>query len=250
MVQPLYEQVKAHVLERIEAGEWRASDRVPSENELVTEFGVSRMTANRALRELTDEGYLVRVPGVGTFVAKLRANSHPLEVHNVADEIRSRNHVHEAELKTLVEKPATRELAMQLQIPVGDPVFQSIIVHSENGVPIQVENRHVAAACAPGYLEADFTRHTPSEYLSSIAPLQESEHVVRAVRPSARLARWLKIERDEPCLLIKRRTWARGRPMSVAQLHHPGSRYELSGRFRPEAPRRDKHDKRSSTRSA
>lgn len=235
MVQPLYEQVKTSILERIEAGSLRSADRVPSENELVTELGVSRMTANRALRELTDEGYLVRVPGVGTFVADLRANSHPLEVHNVADEIRARRHAHRADVKTLVEKRATRELAAQLQISEGEPVFQSVIVHHENDLPIQVEDRHVAATRAPDYLKADFTRHTPSEYLTSIAPLQEAEHVVRAVRPSLQIARWLRIDRNEPCLLINRRTWARGRPMSIAQLHHPGSRYELSGRFRPES---------------
>lgn len=233
MVQPLYEQVKEHILDRLDAGLWRASDRVPSENELVAELGVSRMTANRALRELTDEGYLVRVPGVGTFVADLRAASHPLEVRNVAEEIRSRNHVHRADVKTLTAKPATRKLADLLQIDAGETVFQSVVVHSENGVPIQIENRHVTAALAPGYLDADFSRVTPSEFLNAVAPLQESEHVVRATMPTARQARWLEIDGSEPCLFIHRRTWAKGRPMSVAELHHPGSRYELTGRFRP-----------------
>jgi GntR family histidine utilization transcriptional repressor len=234
MVQPLYEQVKTHILDRLESGTWRSADRVPSENELVAELGVSRMTANRALRELTEEGYLIRVPGVGTFVAEQRANSHPLEVRNVADEIRARNHVHQSEVKTLVEKPATQKLADQLHIRVGDPVYQSVIVHLENGVPIQLEDRHVTAARAPGYLDSDYTRVTPSEVLNQIAPLQESEHVVRAIQPTRRQARWLQIDDGEPCLLINRRTWSKGKPMSVAQLHHPGSRYELCGRFRPE----------------
>ncbi|MDH3510695.1 MAG: histidine utilization repressor [Gammaproteobacteria bacterium] len=234
MVQPLYEQVKTHILARLEAGTWRTADRVPSENELVAELGVSRMTANRALRELTEEGYLTRVPGVGTFVAEQRAHSHPLEVRNVADEIRARSHDHKSDVKTLIEKPATRKLAEQLHIRVGDPVYQSVIVHLENGVPIQLEDRHVTAARAPGYLDADFTRVTPSEVLNRIAPLQESEHVVRAIQPTRQQARWLRVDQNEPCLLINRRTWANGKPMSVAQLHHPGSRYELCGRFRPE----------------
>ncbi len=233
MVQPLYEQVKEHILDRLDAGLWRSSDRVPSENELVAELGVSRMTANRALRELTEEGYLVRVPGVGTFVAEPRAASHPLEVRNVADEIRSRNHTHRAEVRKLAARPASRKLADLLQIEVGDPVFQSVIVHYENGVPIQIENRHVTAALAAGYLDADFTRQTPSEFLNKVAPLQESEHVVRAALPTARQAAWLEIDPTEPCLVIHRRTWAKGRPMSVAELLHPGSRYELSGRFTP-----------------
>ena len=52
----------------IRSGAWAPGARVPSENELVESFGISRMTANRALRELTADGFLARVPGVGTFV--------------------------------------------------------------------------------------------------------------------------------------------------------------------------------------
>ena len=51
-MQPLYLQVKNHILTNIDSGKWTTSARVPSENDIVKEFGVSRMTANRALREL------------------------------------------------------------------------------------------------------------------------------------------------------------------------------------------------------
>ena len=50
----LYEQVKDHISRKIQEGVWRAGDRLPSENELVTQFGISRMTVNRALRELVE----------------------------------------------------------------------------------------------------------------------------------------------------------------------------------------------------
>ena len=61
---PRYRQLKELIIRRISTGELRPRDRVPSENELVDSTGVSRMTANRALRELTDEGYVERVAGV------------------------------------------------------------------------------------------------------------------------------------------------------------------------------------------
>ncbi|MEE3236154.1 MAG: GntR family transcriptional regulator, partial [Pseudomonadota bacterium] len=79
---PRYRQLKELIIRRISTGELKTRDRVPSENELVDSTGVSRMTANRALRELTDEGYVERVAGVGTFVADLKAASHVLEVRN------------------------------------------------------------------------------------------------------------------------------------------------------------------------
>lgn len=71
---PFYEKVKQAISEKIHRGEWRPHDRIPSEAELVAQFGFSRMTINRALRELTDEGMLVRLQGVGTFVAERKGS--------------------------------------------------------------------------------------------------------------------------------------------------------------------------------
>ena len=70
---PRYQQVKDLIIDQISCGSLRPNDRVPSENELVEATGVSRMTANRALRELTSEGYVERIAGSGTFVADLKA---------------------------------------------------------------------------------------------------------------------------------------------------------------------------------
>ena len=67
---PLYDRIKSHVIELIENGPWKVSQRIPSEHELVRTLGASRMTVNRALRELAQAGYLHRSQGVGTFVAQ------------------------------------------------------------------------------------------------------------------------------------------------------------------------------------
>src|ERR1700761_9727338 len=99
-LQPLYLRVKQHILDNIGSGKWGTATRVPSENDIVKSFGVSRMTANRALRELRDEGVLVRIAGVGSFVAERQAHAHPLQVRGIDEEIRSRGHVHRAEILT------------------------------------------------------------------------------------------------------------------------------------------------------
>ena len=52
----LYQQIKDFVAGSIQDGSWKAGDRLPSENDLVQQFGVSRMTVNRALRELLEQG--------------------------------------------------------------------------------------------------------------------------------------------------------------------------------------------------
>jgi GntR family histidine utilization transcriptional repressor len=228
-----YRQVKHHVLERIAAGALRAGERVPSENELVRSLAVSRMTANRALKELTAEGVLVRIAGVGTFVAEQRVHAHPLEVRNIADEIRARGHEYRAKVLALTRVAATRGLAERFGLKVGDPLDYSLLTHFEGPLPLQVEERYVNPLAAPGYLANDFTRTTPHEFLIRVAPLQRAEHIVRALAPDRRIRRLLKLDADEACLLIRRRTFSQGRVASLADLYHPGSRYELAANIQP-----------------
>jgi GntR family transcriptional regulator, histidine utilization repressor len=232
-VQPLYLQVKRHILDNIGSGKWATSARVPSENDIVKSFGVSRMTANRALRELRDEGVLVRIAGVGSFVADRHAHAHPLEIRSIADEIRERGHVHRAEIVSLERIRAVAELAEDFGIAARSELFCSVIVHSENDRPIQLEERYVSPKLAPDYLKIDFNVTTPHDYLTKVAPLQEAQHLLRAVMPDDRTRKYLAMRRDEPCLLMIRRTWTAGQIASVARLYYPGSRYEMSGRFRP-----------------
>ncbi len=230
---PRYQQLKEHIVAGIQSGRLQPSDRVPSEQDLVRRFGVSRMTANRALRELASDGIVVRQSGVGTFVAEAHSRSHALDVRNIADEIRERGHVHGARVVRMEKLAAGGDIANRLGLRPGGAVFHSLIVHLENELPIQAEDRYVSAHAAPDYLRQDFTRITPNEYLSTVAPLQTVEHVIRAEIPAGRIRGMLRMAADEPCLVIHRRTWSGGRPVSIAHLYHPGSRYELTAGAQP-----------------
>ncbi|HEY1393855.1 MAG TPA: UTRA domain-containing protein, partial [Methylibium sp.] len=192
-----------------------------------------RMTVNRALRELAAEGYVERVQGVGTFAAQLHRISSTLTIRDLHEEIEQRGHQHRAEVQLVRAEPAPAELATRLGLAEGDEVFHSLIVHRENGVAIQCEDRYVNPACAPGYLSVDFTRTTPTQYLLQVAPLGEAEYSIEASLPTAREAKLLGIERGEPCLVVVRRTTSRGRPVTLARLVHPGTRYCLEGQFKP-----------------
>jgi GntR family histidine utilization transcriptional repressor len=230
---PRYQQLKDLIIGRIASGDLQPRDRVPSEHELVESMSVSRMTANRALRELHDEGYVERIAGRGTFVSDLRSQSHLVAVQNIAEEIEARGHGHSSKVIRQSRQHARGEVANALHVPQGTDVFHLLVVHLENGQPIQVEDRHVLAEFAPDCLERDFERETPSAYLTSIAPLQEAEQVVRAAMPNAAVRNHLDMNDDEPALVVIRRTWSDGRPVTFGRFHHPGSRYELTGHYTP-----------------
>jgi GntR family transcriptional regulator, histidine utilization repressor len=230
---PLYERIKHLVLTQIASGGWAAAQRIPSENDLVRLVGASRMTVNRALRELTDAGYLIRVQGVGTFVADRRAQGHPLAIRNIADEILARGHLHTAQVVSLERCTATAELAGRFNLRAGHQLFHSRMVHEENGLPIQLEDRYVNPAVAPGYLEQDFTVTTPNAYLMQVAPVQTVEHIVQAARADTATALLLQMDATEPCLVLHRRTWTQGAVATAVTLSHPASRFELQGQFNP-----------------
>ncbi|WP_292969799.1 histidine utilization repressor [Pantoea sp. UBA4549] len=229
---PIYQRVKQAIISQIRAGEWKARQRVPSESELVSELGVSRMTINRALRELTAEGYLLRMQGVGTFVAEMKGYTAMLEVHNIADEIAQRGHQHRCQILTLAQGRADPEQAALLGMRTGQPLFHSLMVHYENDLPVQLEDRLVNPQMAPDYLQQDYQSVTPYTYLMRVAPLTAGEHIVEAVLPDLRQRRHLALEEHEPCLLIRRQTWSDSKIVTYARLLYPGSRYKLLGRFK------------------
>ncbi len=88
--EPIYQQIKKTIQQRIASGEWPAGQKLPSENELVGALEVSRMTINRALRELTQEGLIKRVHGIGSFVAETPRHASLIELQDIALEIAQR----------------------------------------------------------------------------------------------------------------------------------------------------------------
>ena len=219
--------IKEHICTNIESGLWQQHSKVPSENALALQFNVSRMTARRALQELTEQGLLNRSQGSGTFVTAFKSQSSLLEIRNIADEIAERGHQYSAQQLELTEVNANQEVSQLLNLPDKCAVFYSKILHLENNKPIQIEQRFVNSTLVPAYLQQNFTQITPHEYLSIEAPLTKATHEVEAILASLDLCPLLAIDNAEPCLQVKRRTWSKQGVVSLAILTSPGSKYRL-----------------------
>lgn len=233
--QPLYARVKDHIVGHIRSGAWAPGARVPSENELVESFRISRMTANRALRELNSEGFVQRIPGVGTFVKEQPARSSLVELRNIADEIQARGHRYSSRLVSRHLITANPAIAEEFETEEDAQLFHVVIVHEENGAPVQLEDRHVNAAVVPDFMDQDFAAITPTAHLLQSAPVDELEHTVEALMPSPEQQRLLRITSMEPCLALHRRSWSRGKVVTVATLTYPASRYALYSRYKTNA---------------
>src|SRR5476651_1916726 len=197
---PIYQRVKQAIVSQIRAGVWKPHQRVPSES------------------ELTSEGFLIRMQGVGTFVAEAKAYTPMLEVHNIADEIAARGHQHDSKILLCEARLADAAQAQQMDVALGQILFYSQIVHYENHVPVQIEERFVNPEMAPDYLQEVLNKQSPYTYLMTIAPLTAGEHRVEAVSTSDEQRELLQLSEHEPCLLIHRRTWSGSRVVTSARL--------------------------------
>lgn len=189
------------------------------------------------MRELADEGYLDRAPGIGTFVADVRSHGDLLRVTNIAEIIRNRSHEYDAKIVERTALKANAEICAKFNLPVHSKLFHSIIVHLDQGVPIQLEDRYINSAVAPDFMSIDLKLRTPTSYLMEISPPNEVEQQVQAIMPTKAERVLLQMRANEPCLLINRRTWIGSAVATVVRLYHPGSRFDLSGRWTPEINR-------------
>lgn len=230
---PLYLKVKNYITSRIDEGTLKSGMRIESEAELGRLHNASRMTVNRALRELTAEGKLWRVQGRGTFVAEQKSQAPLFEIKSIAREIEERGGIYSCEVHLLLAEKADPSLAEAMGLQPFDEVFHSVIVHKDNGIPLQLGYRHINPLIAPGYLDQDFTRITASEYLLQHAPVSAIEHVAEALVPEPWIRKLLEMSRFEPCLALHRKTWAEETVATVSTFYYPGSRYTLGGKFLP-----------------
>jgi GntR family transcriptional regulator, histidine utilization repressor len=233
---PLYQQVKEYIVGKMNGGAMQPGMRIESEAELVARLKVSRMTVNRALRELADEGKINRMQGKGTFVAEKKPQSALLEIKSIAREIRDRGGVYSCYVHLLQAEKAQPSIAAALGLAPYSDIFHSIIVHKDSNIPIQLGCRYINPEIAPNFLEQDFTQSTVSDYLLQLAPISAVEHVVEALIPDPWIRDLLEINASEPCLTLHRKTWFNEKIATSSTFYMPGSRYSLGGKFTPTSP--------------
>lgn len=230
--EPLYQTIKRHVATHIKSGAWQPGARIPSETEIAADLGASRMTVNRAIRELTAEGWVTRIQGVGTFVAQPRPQATLLNIRSISEVIDARGGRHSSQIILKRARPCAPDIARALEMTAGATVFHVILLHKDNGQPVQVEERHVNPQAAPGFLDQDFLLATPSDYLLDLLPVTEIEHHIQARRPTAQECGYLQIDEDLPCLELCRRSWSGRQVVTQVRMINPGADYVLGGRFR------------------
>lgn len=230
---PLYEQVRERIVGRIRDGIWPPDTRIPSENELVRQLKVSRITVNRALRELTEAGELVRIQGVGTYVAHPKPMTALFEMTPIDEEIRAKGRRYSGHVHLLRKENSFPELAAAMETEMDAPVFHAVVVHHSDGQPVMLEDLFVHPLSAPEFPDQDFTRISPMRYLMNMVPIQDVEHIIEALPPDGPARELLGMADHEPCLVLHRQTWDHYRVATHSRMTYPGSGYRIGARLKP-----------------
>ncbi len=224
---PLYEQVKAYVLENIQSDNWPVHSQIPSEHTMVRDLKMSRMTIHRALRELTKDGFLERIQGVGTFVARPKEEKTALKLADIKDTIERKNGVHKCEIKFLQAEPIETDMAAFLQLEEGVTVYRSYFIHLQNNLPVMLEDRFTNPELVPKFLKQDFSVISADGYFRDHCNLLSHSHQITALSSSAEHHHFLRLEQPTACVQIVRKSWTGKIPLSFAKYTFPANRFSL-----------------------
>ena len=119
-----------------------------------------------------------------------------------------------------------------MQVKVGSELFYLQVIHYQEELPIQLESRYVNPKSVPEFIDQDFQKQTATGYLLGQFRPDEMEHIVQAVMPEKKIAQYLMIKSDEPCLKLSRRTWIGSQIVTWSNMLYPSSRYDLAARYK------------------
>ncbi len=226
----LYVRIRETLREEIETGALKPGDKLPSEDELATRFGVSRMTLRNSISELIDEGLIYRRRGVGTFVSRPHIERDHNRLSTFFDSAVSEGF--DAEVRVLrqdvVESRPT--VARELGLAVGDPVIYIRTLRLADGAPITLHDEFVPHRLCPQLLHEDVRSKMSWQALEHHGHrIKRAVQRIEAISAEGEVAQLLEMEEGEP-VLYKRRTVfaADGTPVEFAFCYNRGDRYSVN----------------------
>ena len=210
---PLYRQIKALLMQKLESAEWRPGEVIPSESELAVRFNVSQGTVRKAIDEMAAENLLIRRQGKGTFVA---SHDDPRAFFRFLRLVPLKGGIEQSRSVPLEcwRAKAGAEVARMLKLNAGDPVNILRRILQFSGKPVVVDEIYL-----PGSVFGTLTLEMLKDYQGSLYSFFENQFGIRMIRAEERLravpadrasAELLKVAEGSPLLSVERVSFSYG----------------------------------------
>lgn len=229
----LHQRILADISERILSGEWAPGHRIPFEHELTQQYDCSRMTVNKALSQLAKAGLIERRRRSGSFVRRPQSQAAVLEIHDIRVEVEALGLPYRYERISRHERKSGQSDRELLGLDAPEPVLALEGLHFAGKRPFCREERVISLKAVPEAAKENFLEIAPGPWLVARVPWNSAEHRIRATEADKATAAALKIAAGSPCLVVERRTWSAGQPVTHVRFTYAADSHTLVARFTP-----------------
>jgi GntR family transcriptional regulator len=202
----LYTKVEETIATEIAEGEYLPGDQLPTEDELLQRFEVSRITVRRAIQNLIHRGLLEIRRGRGTFVTEPRIEAELTKLSGFVEDMRAAGRKASARVmsKGVVSAPA--RVAERLQVGRGTKVMRIERVRLADGLPVSFDETYLPLALGKKIARNDLRLHPIFTLLEEEygVPLLEADYALEAVAASKAVAEALRVVVGAPVFQIER----------------------------------------------
>lgn len=228
-----YKKIEDYIRNKIDTNKLRPGDQVDKDNKIVKEFGVSKLTVDKALINLAEEGYLIRIKGKGTFVKKRTWSDNAVDrrFHSLSEDIMKQGKKPGAKLIeyraiSAIEVP---EIAGIFNLTDSDLIHYFIRVRTADGIPVAISYSYISAKQVP-YIDLQILSNGSLwEFLanSGFEGTDKCYYTVEAKMPTEDQVKLLDISKDEPLLLSHHKSAIKdGTIYNYVDTYYVSSRYK------------------------
>ncbi len=230
---PLYVQIRDSLRRQILDGTYQVHERLPSENEMMTAYGVSRITIRQALRDLHNEGLVFSAQGKGTFVSKPKAVQNVQRLEGFGEAMAAQGYEASARVLSIQQLKAPKAVAAALDLQPGDEAIEVKRVRYLNRSPVCIENSYFPMDVGRQMFSLDLSGDIfpMLENLFGI-PLGGADISLDAILADDEAQQYLNLKTGEAILRVERLTHNRdGRPIDFEYLCYRGDSFKYQFRI-------------------
>ena len=225
--QSSWQKVRDEILRRVRDRELLPGEKLPSDQDLATEFGYARTTVQRAMRDLMQSGTVVRRRKGGTRIAQHPITRTTFDIPITRLEVEALGKVHGYFLVSRQMAKVTRQVASSFGLSERPEMLRVCALHLANKKPYIYEDRWISHETTPQILDVDLSQTSANEWLVLNRPYSHCDVRFFAIKAGRKEAELLETDVGEALFVMERTTWINDAPItSVRAIATPG--YQLT----------------------